>query len=126
METKQIIVIRKDKENPMSQVAQTSISALLKLFTIEEATTLPGGFCEPGQKSYLVYTEFGLGTVLQEWLLGKLETTIKYVESEAELLDLYERLQKESELEFCPLVLIDNTCLGIGPYSSEILDKHLP
>ena len=145
METKQVIVVRHDlikgpnavrRGKMMAQVAHASVASLMKLFTFEKITTLPGGILEPGQEYNRVYTQFGSDTVLSDWLLGKFTKIVVSVPSEVELLDLYNKLCEKEGDDFMPFALITdcgltefngiptNTCLGIGPYLSERIDKY--
>lgn len=149
METKQVIVVRHDlikgdhavrRGKMMAQVAHASVAALLKLFTFEEIKTIKGGLWEPDQEFYRVHTTFGPNTILSDWLLGKFTKIVVSVPGEKELLELKEKLEK-SDKEYLPWALITdsgltefngiptNTCLGIGPYTSEGIDeftKDLP
>ena len=143
MNTKQVIVVRHDlikgehavrRGKMMAQVAHASIGSLLKLFNITKSETLKGGFLEPGQISYNYELTFGPDTVLDDWLNGKFTKIVVYVPGEKELLDLYEKLCNSDDL--IPFALITdagltefkgvptNTCLGIGPYISEEIDKY--
>lgn len=143
MNSKQVIVVRHDlikgehavrRGKMMAQVAHASIGSLLKLFSITKSETLKGGFLEPGQISYNYELTFGPNTVLDDWLNGKFTKIVVYVPGEKELLDLYEKLCKADDL--IPLALITdsgltefkgvptNTCLGIGPFISEEIDKY--
>lgn len=143
MNTKQVIVVRHDlikgphavrRGKMMAQVAHASVASLLKLFTIKKTETLAGGLLEPGQIGYEYNLGFGLGTVLEDWLLGKFTKIVVSVPSETELLELYDKLCKTDKL--IPFSLITdagltefkdvptNTCLGIGPYISEEIDKY--
>jgi PTH2 family peptidyl-tRNA hydrolase len=143
MNTKQVIVVRRDlikgqnavrRGKMMAQVAHASVASLLKLFTFEKITTLPGGILEPGQEYNRIYTQFGVDTVLSDWLLGKFTKIVVSVPGEEELLDLYQKLCNSDNL--IPYALITdsgltefngiptNTCLGIGPYISEVVDKY--
>ena len=137
MNTKQVIVVRHDvikgekavrRGKMMAQVAHASIASLLKLFIKEKSETL-----EPGQISYRYSVSFGDNTILSDWLLGKFKKVVVYVPGEAEVLDLCKKLD-ESET-FIPHALITDagltefhgettvTCLGIGPFTSEEIDK---
>lgn len=143
MNSKQVIVVRHDlikgehavrRGKMMAQVAHASIGSLLKLFNITKSETLKGGFLEPGQISYNYELTFGPDTVLDDWLNGKFTKIVVYVPGEKELLDLYEKLCKADDL--IPFALITdagltefkgvptNTCLGIGPFISEEIDKY--
>lgn len=130
MNTKQVIIVRTDLRNSsgqkvrsgklMAQVSHASMGALLKCFrkykTNDDTT---------------VYTcEFGKNSVLHEWLEGKFTKICVAVDSEEELLNIYDSIPDE-----IPSVLITdcgltefngiptNTCVGIGPYVSEEIDK---
>lgn len=143
MKTKQVIVVRHDlikgehavrRGKMMAQVAHASLGSLLKLFTITKSETLEGGFLEPGQVSYNYELNFGPNTVLDDWLSGKFTKIVVSVPGEKELLELYKRLQNSDDI--IPFALITdagltefsgvptNTCLGIGPYISEEIDKY--
>lgn len=143
MNTKQVIVVRHDlikgehavrRGKMMAQVAHASIASLLKFFTIRKSETIGGGFLEPGQISYEYNLAFGPGTVLDDWLNGKFTKVVVSVPSETELLELYDKLCKTDKL--IPFALITdagltefkgtptNTCLGIGPFISEEIDKY--
>lgn len=143
METKQVIVVRHDlikgpnavrRGKMMAQVAHASLGSLLKFFTITKSETLEGGFLEPGQVSYNYELNFGPNTVLDDWLNGKFTKIVVSVPGEKELLELYEKLQNSDDI--IPFALITdsgltefngvptNTCLGIGPYLSERIDKY--
>lgn len=130
MNVKQVIVMRTDLKNRdgykvrsgklIAQGCHASMGALLTLFrkyTTSDDTT--------------VYNlEFGKNTILDEWLNGKFTKICVSVDSEDELLELYKSIP-----EYIPAVLITdagltefngvptNTCIGIGPYISEEIDK---
>ena len=144
MDTKQVIVLRQDLiknidgvelNKVISRAVNASISSLLKLFTLESITTLPGGILEPGQEYIRIYTQFGSDTVLSSWLFGEKLTKILCVPGEAELSKLYDRLCNSGD-DFIPFALISesnlsnsgipvNICLGIGPYLNDVIDKYL-
>ena len=134
METKQVIVFRKDllrgehgirKGKFAGQVAHASLGALLKCFEVRE-----------NAEGTVVYkTEFPKGGVLDSWLNGIFTKVVVGVDSEQELLDLASMLEKQNhEGVFIPYALITDcgktefggvptvTCLGIGPAPSEVID----
>lgn len=149
METKQVIVFRKDllkgehairKGKFAAQVAHASMGALLKWFTKERCEYLmmgPYGEAEPQQFFTRYSLEFKDGTLLDSWLNGAFTKVVVSVEGEKELLELEKELQRlnEQESKLIPYALITDigktefhgeqtvTCLGIGPYFSEELDK---
>jgi PTH2 family peptidyl-tRNA hydrolase len=131
MNTKQVIVVRTDLRNSngqkirtgkiASQVAHASLGALLKCFrkyTTSDDTT--------------VYNiEFGKDCVMENWLNGIFTKICVSVDSEEELLKIYDSLPNEipkalitdsglTEFNGVPTI----TCIGIGPYISEEIDKY--
>ena len=143
MHTKQVIVFRKDllkgpnairKGKFGAQVAHASLGALLKLFNISKKEPIrlgSYGDIEPGQIQYEYSVTFGENTVLDDWLNGKFTKVVVFVDSDEELLELNKALDET----VIPHALITdsgltefhgvptNTCLGIGPYESEEIDK---
>lgn len=137
MNTKQVIVVRHDlikgekavrRGKMMAQVAHASIASLLKLFIKEKSETL-----EPEQISYRYSVSFGDNTILSDWLLGKFKKVVVYVPGEKELLELCKKLDESETLIPHALITDDGltefhgettvTCLGIGPFTSEEIDK---
>ena len=142
MNTKQVIVFRKDllkgpnairKGKFGAQVAHASLGALLKFFNVYKQEPVRLGLyeVEPGQIQYKYSIFFEENTVLDDWLNGKFTKVVVSVDSEEELLELNKALDDT----FIPHALITdagltefhgvptNTCLGIGPYISEEIDK---
>ena len=143
MHTKQVIVFRKDllkgpnairKGKFGAQVAHASLGALLKLFNISKKELIRLGLygdIEPGQIHYEYSVTFGENTVLDDWLNGKFTKVVVSVDSDEELLELNKALDET----VIPHALITdsgltefhgvptNTCLGIGPYEAEEIDK---
>ena len=143
MNTKQVIVFRKDllkgpnairKGKFGAQVAHASLGSLLKLFNIykqESARLGLSGDVEPGQIQYKYNVTFGENTILDDWLNGKFTKVVVSVDSDEELIALNKALDET----YIPHALITdagltefhgvptNTCLGIGPYISEEIDK---
>ena len=143
MHTKQVIVFRKDllkgpnairKGKFGAQCAHASLGALLKLFSIykQEPVRLGlSGDVESKQVQYKYNVTFGENTVLNDWLNGKFTKVVVSVDSDEELIALNKALDET----YIPHALITdagltefhgvptNTCLGIGPYISEEIDK---
>ena len=143
MNTKQVIVFRKDllkgpnairKGKFGAQVAHASLGALLKLFNISKKEPIrlgSYGDIESGQIQYEYSVIFGENTVLDDWLNGKFTKVVVSVDSDEELLELNKALDET----VIPHALITdsgltefhgvptNTCLGIGPYEAEEIDK---
>ncbi len=130
MNTKQVIVMRKDlgmrKGKMIAQGAHASLGALLLLFNKEQIKEDNSDI-----KSYRYSVSFNEKSVLDDWLNGKFTKICVGVNSEEELLDIY----KKAKNAFLPVKLITdsgltefhgeptNTCLCIGPYISEEIDK---
>ena len=143
MNTKQVIVFRKDllkgpnairKGKFGAQVAHASLGSLLKLFNIykQEPVRLGlSGDVESKQVQYKYNVTFGENTVLDDWLNGKFTKIVVSVDSDEELIALNKALDET----YIPHALITdagltefhgvptNTCLGIGPYIAEEIDK---
>lgn len=122
MNTKQVIVMRKDlgmrKGKMVAQGAHASLGAVLIHGSI--ATKL----------SHLIYLLF-IKSELRSWLLGSFRKICVSVDSEAELLEIHNRA-KEVGLINC--LITDNgdtefngiktiTCCAIGPAYDEDIDK---
>lgn len=143
MNTKQVIVFRKDllkgpnairKGKFGAQVAHASLGSLLKLFNRYKQEPIKLGLRgepEPGQVQYEYSVVFKEKSVLDDWLNDKFTKVVVSVDSEEELLELNKALDET----YIPHALITdagltefhgvptNTCLGIGPYISEEIDK---
>lgn len=136
-DTKQVIVFRKDLlkgENAIrkgkfgAQVAHASLAALLTYFRKYEHDF----FDSPNFKHTFEYQAvFDKGSVLDLWLNGLFTKICVCVENDDELLEI----KKQCDEAGIPNALITdagltefhgvatNTCLGIGPYWSEEIDK---
>lgn len=123
-EIKQVIVMRKDlnmrKGKMIAQGSHASLGALLKFFDkIENKATI----------TYKV--QFGRDSYLDKWLNGNFAKICLYVNSEEELNNI--KLQCD-EAKIPNALIIDSgltefhnvptkTCIGIGPWKSEEIDK---
>ena len=135
METKQVIVMRKDlnmrKGKMCAQASHASMKVILDLMTkyvnIKEVTDRDSTL-EPTVYNYnLMVTE---GSYLQDWLGGSFTKIVVGVDSEQKLLAL---LAKAAH-DMIPCSLITdagktefngptNTCIAIGPYLSDKIDE---
>ena len=148
MNTKQVIVFRKGllkgpnairKGKFCAQCAHASLGALLTLFSVykQELVRLGTFDVEPGKIQYEYNLTFGKDSILDDWLNGKFTKIVVSVDSDEELIALNKALDET----YIPHALITdsgltefhgvptNTCLGIGPYTAEEIDKftgHLP
>ena len=128
---KQVIVFRKDllkgqdairKGKFAGQVAHASTAALLLCFRKREADDM-----------YCYDVEFKKGTYLDTWLNGVFTKVVVSVPDDAALRDLYNRIQTDAPE--IPVALITdcgrtefhgeptNTCIGIGPYYADEIDR---
>jgi len=126
-EVKQVIVVRKDlnmrKGKLAAQVAHASMKVILdRMFKYNVSST----------KRHEWVLEFSYDSPFDKWLNGLFAKIVVYVNSEKELLDLYD---KAKENTWIPSALIQDqgltefhgdptyTCLAIGPFWSEKIDK---
>lgn len=128
---KQVIIIDKSKQmnvgKIVSQGSHASLGALLTLFSkrknLDDSTTFELTFQED---SYL-----------DKWLNGIFTKVCLEVKNEKDMIDIYQQIvdyNNKSE-EKIPVTLIEDngltcfhgektkTCVGIGPYWSDIIDK---
>lgn len=136
VEAKQVIVMRKDlgmrKGKMISQGAHASLGALLTMFN--KNNTNNGTFTN----YILTYRNSGDNMdkedkVLSSWLDGIFTKICLCVNSEEELVSLYNKIKDEAPE--IPIVMIEDcgltefhgiqtkTCIGIGPWISEEIDK---
>lgn len=145
MKTKQVIVFRKDllkgdkairKGKFAAQVAHASLGSLLTLFnkTVENQYKVNGDgtLNVDEQRMFRYETVFTEDSVLNDWLNGKFTKVVVSVENDEELIELNNKLNDT----FIPHALITdcgltefhgvptNTCLGIGPYDSDVIDSY--
>jgi PTH2 family peptidyl-tRNA hydrolase len=137
---KQVIVMRKDlkmrRGKEIAQGAHASMAVLLDMMEIQYLSNVGIGVGEEndfsnvcgGQRRILETLE---KTPLYEWLTGRFTKICVSCESEEQLLKLYEEA-KDNKI---PTALITdagltefdgvptNTCIAIGPYWSEDIDK---
>ena len=123
-EVKQVIVIRKDlkmrKGKMVAQGAHASLGSLLNFFNKKE---------ESGKIEYNV--QFDKGSILDSWLNGIFTKICVSVDSEEEL----DKIKEQCDAYGIPCALITDcgltefhgvptkTCLGIGPWYTEDIDK---
>ena len=142
---KQVIVFRKDlnvrKGKFASQVAHASLAVILNMmqkFKHEQDQSVWNRFFKKVAKLFWCYSlEFEENSYLDQWLNGKFTKITVSCKDEQELLDLYNQAKDAG----IPCVLITdagltefngvptNTCIAIGPFWNEEIDKitkHLP
>lgn len=149
MNTKQVIVFRKDllkgdhairKGKFAGQVAHASLGALLQCFNKEKIEPIHYGLVgdiEPGQYITRYSVDVKENSMLNQWLNGIFTKVVVSVENEEELLKIKKQLDERNSGAVVPMpyVLITdcgktefngiatNTCIGIGPFESEEIDK---
>lgn len=133
MKAKQIIVVRHDLiKGPnkvrigkmMAQVAHASLGSLLKWFKKD-------GNIHSTDSDFTYSCSFTSGSILDDWLNGKYTKIVVSVPIEEDLI----KLEQECKFNGIPCCLITDagitefhgistiTCLGIGPYIEEDIDK---
>lgn len=128
---KQVIVMRKDlgmrKGKMIAQGSHASLGSLLKLANRKEHTN---GFLRT-EKWTRIEFDFPADSVLDKWLNGTFTKVCVYVESEQDL----DELKAKCDAADIPNSLITDagltefhgmptkTCLGIGPWWSDEIDK---
>ena len=124
MSVKQVIVMRKDLEmrkgKMIAQGSHASLGSLLKFFDKIE---------NKGSITYKV--QFGKDSYLDQWLNGTFAKICLYVNSEEELLTI-KKLCDEARIPNALIVdagltefhgIPTKTCIGIGPWDSDQIDK---
>lgn len=122
---KQVIVMRKDlhmrKGKMIAQGAHASVDSLLSFFSYRSQSGVITRSVTYDQES-----------PLNEWLNGMYAKICLYVESEEELVALYDRIRTESP-QIPVSMIVDagltefhgeetKTCIGIGPWWSDEID----
>lgn len=133
MDTKQVIIIRKDlnmrKGKMIAQGAHASLKVILDKMHVEKRSVTTHGVLEPRFREYSMIIP--KRCALHEWLSGSFKKIVVGIDSEKELMDLY----VEAQLLGLPHALIQDsgltefhgkptyTCLAIGPEESEKIDR---
>ena len=124
MSVKQVIVMRKDLEmrkgKMIAQGSHASLASLLRFFEKIE---------NKGSITYKV--QFGKDSYLDQWLNGTFTKICLYVNSEEELISI-KKLCDESHIPNALIIdagltefhgVPTKTCIGIGPWDSDQIDK---
>lgn len=130
-DVKQVIVMRKDlhmrKGKMIAQGSHASMGVVLR--------AMRGGkeYCDysPPEEDYTLSIKMEKNSPMERWLGENFKKITLYVNSEEELIDVYDKainagidsiMIKDSGLtEFSGIPT--NTCISIGPYYSEDIDK---
>ena len=124
---KQVIVMRRDlnmrKGKMVAQGAHASLGALLQLMRRDDGD---GG-------STRLSLEYARDSFVGEWLDGMFAKVCLYVDSEKDLVNLYRKVKEQKPDMPCELVrdagltefhgVPTLTCLAIGPYWSDEINK---
>lgn len=129
---KQVIVWRKDLKvrlgKKMAQAAHASMAPILNMMTIDN-----------NDGTSFVIKEEKLFSPFMMYKLGAFKKIVVSVDNEEELLQLYNRIKQHSyhfHSETLPVALITdsgltefngiptNTCIGIGPFYSSVIDVY--
>ena len=126
---RQTIIVRKDLNMRKGKIgAQSAHASMLSLLNLMRKMYVNDNH---GNESIILHTEFTKDSYIGEWLEGSFTKICLGCESEEELLDLYKQAQ---DLDI-PVVLVTdngltefnnvktNTCICIGPYPKEEIDK---
>ena len=133
---KQVIVIRKDltmrRGKQIAQAAHASMKVILDMMIYDLGKVFPGEYeFEDSDINYANMTlEMRRGSALHEWLNGSFAKICVYVNSEEELLEIY---QKAKDAEIPTALITDsgktefkgvatNTVVAVGPDWSENID----
>ena len=127
---KQVIVWRKDLKvrlgKKMAQAAHASMAPIFNMMTFDKKTN-----------EWTIKDE--LFSPFMMYKLGAFKKIVLSVDNEEELLQLYNRVKQHSHYfhkELLPVTLITdsgltefngiptNTCIGIGPYESHVIDLY--
>lgn len=129
-QVKQVLIVDKSKQMNVgkicAQTAHASLGALLKMFRVE------------GQYHTTRYeVTFDRNSVLDKWLNGIFTKVVLAAKDEDEMMSIYDAVveyNKTADTEI-PVVLIEDcgltcfhgqktkTCVGIGPFWSDEIDK---
>lgn len=150
MNTKQVIIFRKDllkgekgirKGKFGAQCAHASLCSFLSWFELKKSRTIEGGLYEQNQQFFEMSFKEPVGEnddkeLYNNWANGIYTKVVLGVENEEELMKVYRAFQSEEMFPVgVPMALITDvgktefhgqetvTCLGVGPYLSEELDK---
>jgi PTH2 family peptidyl-tRNA hydrolase len=125
-QVKQVIVMRKDlnmrKGKMIAQGSHASVDALLSMFN-----------CTQSGDEVTYELKYKPDAMIAQWMDGSFAKICLYVNSEQELLDIYNRVRTENPE--IPVSLITdagftefhgvatNTCIAIGPYWDNEIDE---
>lgn len=150
MNTKQVIIFRKDllkgekgirKGKFGAQCAHASLCAFLSWFEMKKSRAIEGGVYEPDQQFFEMNYKEPIGEnedegIYDNWTNGIYTKVVLGAENEEELMKVYHAFQSIEMFPIgIPMALITDvgktefhgketiTCLGVGPYLSEELDK---
>lgn len=126
-ESKQMIIMRKDlqmtKGKMIAQGSHASLGVVLEMMSMKQISIL--------KKDYSMTLNVKEGSPLDTWMRGGFKKVCVYVNSEKELIDIYNMAKKAN----LPAILITDggltmfkgvptkTCVAIGPAFEDDIDK---
>jgi PTH2 family peptidyl-tRNA hydrolase len=140
MEAKQIIIVRKDlgmsRGKMAAQVAHASLACILKHGKSYDHINLDLNIGTSKIKMYQpnglkgINIQYERDSAIDAWLNGKFTKIVLGVDSEAELIAIYEKAKEQNLLT---VLITDagltefagptNTCVGIGPHFPEAFEN---
>lgn len=135
METKQVIVVRKDLKMRTGKIGAQAAHASFKVLMAQMTTIQDTSKDYPG--IYRMTFEYPVVGVWESWLSGLYKKICVSVNSEQELLDIYQRAIDQQ----LPCAMVEDhgltefkgvhtkTCCAIGPAEDDIINAitgHLP
>lgn len=125
---KQLIVVRKDLEMPVGKLAaQVSHASLLSFLNSLDKTDEKNENAEKNKETYIL----DKNNYSYDWIHGSFTKVVLGVKNESQLLK-YKKIAEENGIPFALITdegrtCFDReptiTCLGVGPYDNDILDK---
>lgn len=126
---KQVIIVRSDlgmsPGKIAAQVSHASLGAVLNSMKKSEIEDYING-----EKNYYYELQFKNGEIWDHWLNGVFTKITLKVESEEELLDLYNQVKDTNiphslitDAGFTEIESGSKTCLAIGPYFNDDINK---
>ena len=131
-EVKQVILVRRDlKMKPGKIASQVAHASMKVFFQYMEKTTTPPHVCSEQEMQYGAYWSMPNMPYFEEYITGSFKKIVVYVESEKELLDIYniavDNGMNCSLIKDSGLTVFDGvptyTAVGIGPWDSKEIDE---
>lgn len=131
--SKQLIVMRKDlhmtKGKMISQGSHASLGVILRM--MNGGVSVKDVEPQIANNEYTLTLKVKVGSDLDNWLRGVFKKVCVYVNSEEELIEIYNRAKAKG----LPAIMIEdsgltmfkgiktNTCIAIGPSGEQVIDE---